>query len=182
MKPTLPSMSVAVVLCVLSPVGMGAAASAAVVSFSKTFVNNTSSTQTYTYSMMVPVLEGYPTAMMSGQVTATLIDLNGNGASLGNDGTTAIYTAVINGNAVQTLWNAPFSYSAPAYGSESTPAARFEQVPFTVAENIEVMEVRIRLRLSARDMVTVRASFDVIPAPGALALLGLAGFARSRRR
>ena len=163
--------------------GMGAAASAAVVSFSKTFVNNTSTTQLYTYSMMVPVLDGYPTAMMSGQVTATLIDLNGNGASLGNDGTTAIYTAIINGNAVQTLWNAPFSYSASAYGSSSAPVARFEQVPFTVAENVEVMEIRIRLRLSARDMVTVGANFDVIPAPGAL--LGVAcatGMIGTRRR
>lgn len=168
----------------VAALGVGAAASAAVVSFSKTFVNNTSSTQTYTYSMMVPVLEGYPTAMMGGQVTATLIDLNGNGASLGNDGTTAIYTALINGNAVQALWNAPFAHTATAYGTSAVPVARFEQIPFTVAEAIEVMEIRIRLRLSARDMVTVGANFDVIPAPGALmgvaCATGLIGMRRRR--
>lgn len=168
----------------VAALGVGAAASATVVSFSKTFVNNTSSTQTYTYSMMVPVLEGYPSAMMGGQVIATLIDLNGNGASLGNDGTTAIYTALINGNAVQTLWNAPFSHSASAYGSSTAPLARFDQVPFTVAETIEVIEIRIRLRLSARDMVTVGANFDVIPAPGALmgvaCATGLFGMRRRR--
>lgn len=167
----------------VAALGIGAASSAAVVSFSKTFVNTTSSTQTYTYSMTVPVLDGYATAMMSGQLTATLVDLNGNGASLGNDGTTAIYTALINGNAVQTLWNAPFAYSASAYGSGTAPVAQFEQVPFTVAETIEVMEIRIRLRLSARDMVTVGANFDVIPAPGALmGVACAAGLAGTRRR
>ena len=167
----------------VAALGVGAASSAAVVSFSKTFVNNTSSTQTYTYSMMVPVLDGYPSGVMNGQITANLIDLNGNGASLGNDGSTAIYTALINGTAVQTLWNAPFSFTAAAYGAATTPVARFLSMPITVAENVEVLEIQVRLRLSARDMVTVGANFDVIPAPGALMGVACAtGLIGTRRR
>ena len=158
-------------------------ASATVISFTKTFQNTTSSAQTYEYFVALPITGQFPSPAISGSITATLIDLNGNGASLGNDGTTAIYTALINGNAVQTLWNAPFSHSTAAYGTSAIPIARFEQVPFTVAETIEVMEIRIRLRLSARDMVTVGANFDVIPAPGALMGVACAtGLIGTRRR
>lgn len=163
--------------------GIGSAASAAMVSFSKTFMNNTSTTQTYTYSTYLPVLEGFPSAFMNGQITANLVDLNGNGATFQADGSDAVYTALINGNAVQTLWQAPFSHSAVAYGSSTAPIMRFLPTQITVAENIQAIEVQIRLRLSARDMVTVNGNFEVVPAPGAmLAIAGASGLVGLRRR
>jgi hypothetical protein len=52
---------------------------------------------------------------------------------------------------------------------------------------VQPLAITIRLRLSARDMVTVSGSFEAVPvpAPGAIALLaatGVSGIGRRRRR
>lgn len=161
-----------------------AVASATVISFTKTFQNTTSSAQTYEYFVALPITGQFPSPAISGSITATLIDLNGNGALLTQAAPASpVYSAMIAGNQVHSMWGNGFTLSTGAYGTATQPSQRFDNLPITVAQAGDMMELRIRLTLSARDMVTIGTNFSVVPAPGALAALACAaGFAGSTRR
>ena len=171
------------IICV-AVLGTGYSASAGVVSGSQTFYNMSASSRTYTYYQYAPLSGGSGGSVMSGSVTATLTDLNGNGALLSTDPVgNAIYTATINDVAVQTLWNSPFSYAVGQFLSGATTPASFANVPVPAGVpgdgNAGVV---LRFTLSAGDAVSFAYTFNVVPGPGALALLACAGCAASGRR
>jgi hypothetical protein len=89
---------------------------------------------------------------------------------------------------VQTIWNEPWSFAVGIYGNGVPPDQLFAatNVPVT-PEAVQPLTITIRLRLSARDMVTVSGTFQAVPvpAPGAIALLaaaGVSGVGRRRQR
>ncbi len=67
------------------------------------FVNNTNAVQSYTYTQWLPGVTSMQNAVMGGSVSATLTDLNGNGATLGSQGLSAVYTALVDSAQVQHL-------------------------------------------------------------------------------
>jgi len=171
------------IACVAA-LGTGLSASAGVVSGSQSFYNMSGSSRTYTYYQYSPVSGGSVGTVMNGSVTATLTDLNGNGATLSsNPAGNPVYTATINDVAVQTLWNSPFSYAVGQFLSGATTPASFANVPVPAGVpgdgNAGVV---LRFTLSAGDAVSFAYTFNVVPGPGALALLACAGCATNGRR
>ena len=168
----------------VAALGTGLSASAGVVSGSQSFYNMSGSSRTYTYYQYSPVSGGSGGTVMNGSVTATLTDLNGNGATLSsNPAGNPVYTATINDVAVQTLWNSPFSYAVGQFLSGATAPASFAGVPVPAGVpgdgNAGVV---LRFTLSAGDAVSFAYTFNVVPGPGALALLACAGCATNGRR
>ena len=164
--------------------GTGYSASAGVVSGSQTFYNTSASSRTYTYYQYAPISGGSGGNVMNGSVTATLTDLNGNGATLGsNPAGAAIYTATINDVAVQTLWNPQFGFAVGQFLSGATVPASFANVPLPSGVPADGNPgVVLRFTLSAGDAVSFAYTFNVVPGPGALALLACAGCATHGRR
>jgi hypothetical protein len=171
------------IICI-AVIGTGYSASAGVVSGSQTFYNMSASSRTYTYYQYAPLSGGSGGSVMNGSVTATLTDLNGNGALLSTDPAgNAIYTATLNDVAVQTLWSSPFGLAVGQYLSNSAAPASFASVPLPSGVPADGNPgVVLRFTLSAGDAVSFAYTFNVVPGPGALALLACAGCATHGRR
>lgn len=169
--------------------GMACApASAALVQFMHTFVNTSGTAQDFTFTATSDVAySGQSLFDIQGSLALNLIDLNGNGATVGTNGV-PMYVASIgfaNPTVVQTIWNQPWSFGVGIYGNGVPPDQVFAamNVPVT-PEAVQPLTITIRLRLSARDMVTVSGTFQAVPvpAPGAIALLAVAGVSGAGRR
>lgn len=120
----------------------------------------------------------------SGQIGAT--DLGGDGVTLtgqfgGHMLTTRYNGLVPGGTTFADLFAGPLA-SAEAFGSvsilEESPATGFTPIPGTVTD----ISMQYFFTLSAGDTASGTATFVVLPAPGAAAVLGLAGVAGTRRR
>jgi hypothetical protein len=157
-------------------------------------VSNTSAvTQTFTLTVTLP-LGGVvgPFSEIGGSVTGSVTDLNGNGATLATAAGTPIYQALADGNIAGTLLNDPTSVSTGAFGSAVVGPAQFgdggpggiPSLPY-VAINTDIA-ITLTFTLTAGDSASFTSIFAVeasnIPAPGALALVGIAGLVGSRRR
>jgi hypothetical protein len=177
-------MSIYRSIACIAVLGTGYSASAGVVSGSQTFYNMSASSRTYTYYQYAPLSGGSGGNVMNGSVTATLTDLNGNGALLSTDTAgNAIYTATLNDVAVQTLWSSPFGLAVGQYLSNSASPASFANVPVPSGVPADGNPgVVLRFTLSAGDAVSFAYTFNVVPGPGALALLACAGCATHGRR
>ncbi|HAQ67846.1 MAG TPA: hypothetical protein DCR70_08990, partial [Phycisphaerales bacterium] len=138
----------------------------------------------YTYYQYAPVSGDSGGNVMNGSITTTLTDLNGNGATLStNPAGAAIYTATINDVAVQTLWNSQFGFAVGQFLSGATVPASFTNVPLPSGVPADGNAgVVLRFTLSAGDAVSFAYTFNVVPGPGALALLACAGCATNGRR
>lgn len=172
--------------------GMACApASAALVQFMHTFVNTSGTAQDFTFTVSSDVAySGQSLFDIQGSLALNLIDLNGNGATVGTNGVPMYVASIgsVNPTVVQTIWNQPWSFAVGVYGNGVPPDQVFAamNVPVT-PEAVQPLTITIRLRLSARDMVTVSGTFQAVPvpAPGAIALLavtGISGVGRRRRR
>lgn len=155
-----------------------------------TLTNISAATRTIVLTWTLPVAPTGPSLLASGFIgPGTLTDLNANGATLTDDGS-SIYTARIDGSPVRTLLDPPQSFTAPAdpFGLPSSvpiPLASFG--PETLAQSANTtISMRIEFTLTAGDQVLLPAFFEVqpIPEPGTLVLLGsgLAGLVGARRR
>jgi hypothetical protein len=145
------------------------------------------SSKTYTYYQYAPVSAGSAGRMMSGSVTTTLTDLNGNGASLSaNPANNAIYTATINEVAVKTLWDPFVGFAVGQFLSGATVPAYFDNTALPAGVPADGNAgVVLRFTLSAGDVVSFAYTFNVVnvvPGPSALALLACAGCATNGRR
>ena len=110
--------------------GMGAMASADVVTVSQSFYNASATAMAFTVTQYAPTASANTTGFMSGSCTLTLSDLNGDGAFISRVGTSSIYTATIDDQAANSLWSSSTfsSFSVGGFMSNSSSPAKFTNV------------------------------------------------------
>jgi hypothetical protein len=156
-------------------------AEAALISFNQTFYNTGTTARRYTFVRSVPAIGSVAGGLpIIGSITATVADMNGNGASIRSNASTAVYTALIGSTVVQTMWNAPYEFRVDMpFGSGTTnPSSFASTAPPGVTGDLQLV---IDFVLSAGDVASVAGTFD-IPAPGSAFLLLTAGGVLGGRR
>jgi hypothetical protein len=144
--------------------------------------NTANSTQTFTVNFNLDSTVQFAQSLMNGAFAGTLNDANGDGsASIGRvAGSAGFYSALIDGNLVRSLGSSAYSYSGAAFGSSQVGPESFDPVVGPALN--ATIGLQFRFTLSAGDSVSFSSLFNVVPAPGAIALLGAAGCIGSRRR
>jgi hypothetical protein len=144
--------------------------------------NTANSTQTFTVNFTLDSTVQFAQSLMNGAFAGTLNDANGDGsASIGRvAGSAGFYSALIDGNLVRSLGSSAYSYSGAAFGSSQVGPESFDPVVGPALN--ATIGLQFRFTLSAGDSVSFSSLFNVVPAPGAIALLGAAGCISSRRR
>lgn len=144
--------------------------------------NTANSTQTFTVNFTLDSSVQFAQSLMNGAFAGTLNDANGDGsASIGRvAGSAGFYSALIDGNLVRSLGSSAYSYSGAAFGSSQVGPESFDPVVGPALN--ATIGLQFRFTLSAGDSVSFSSLFNVVPAPGAIALLGAAGCIGSRRR
>ena len=162
------------------------------------FINNTiavtntsGSTNTYTFIVVLPTIAITGGSFMGGSIGGSVNDSNFSGAAtLASAAGSPVYTGLIDGVGAPgaTMYNDPFT-SAPvpfAGGTSILPATSFG-LPGPTFPGPDVagsIGIQLKFTLTAGDSAAITSFFIVepVPAPAALALLGLAGIAGPRRR
>jgi MYXO-CTERM domain-containing protein len=161
------------------------------------FINNTvavtntsGSTNTYTFIVMLPTIAITGGTVMGASIGGSVTDANFDGsATLGSAGE-PIFTGLIDGSAAPgaTLLNDPYASPAvPFAGGTSNILATSFGLPgpsFPGPDLLGSIGIQLKFTLTPGDTAAITSFFIVepVPAPAALALLGLAGLAGSRRR
>jgi hypothetical protein len=142
--------------------------------------NNTASPQTYVLQIDQPAYLATPSSQVYGSVVVSLLDEANDGASL-TDNNTPIYKAFIDGIEVDTLLDDPYTLTAPTTVNSGLQQFGFDPYGAGVASNIAI---QIEFTLSAGDSATVQGSFEVIPEPASMVLIGItaSAFIFIRRR
>lgn len=172
----------------VAALGMGSAASAAVVSINHTFYNASFSTRRFEMTVTLPgtgIGSGGIEWRKVGGMAITLSDLNGNGATLTNSGQQAIYQAKVDGTVVKTLGEPGAAYLpvyANPFDSAVVPPQNYNELLQSGVNPAGMLTLSIAFELSAGDAASVNATFEVIPAPASIALLGFAGVVSGGRR
>jgi MYXO-CTERM domain-containing protein len=167
----------------VAALGMGSAASAAVISINHTFYNASFSTRRFEMTVELPgtgIGSGGIEWRKVGGMAITLSDLNGNGATLTNAGQQPIYQ--VDGVTVKTLNASPWvwQWSTPFDSRSTVPINYSEALPPGV-NPAGTLGLATTFDLSAGDAAYVSATFE-IPAPAPAALIAIAGLVGSRRR
>jgi hypothetical protein len=137
--------------------------------------NTSSSDQTYTLSITLPIAPGFgPPSLIQGSISGSLTDTTSAtgkgvaGASVSAPTSMSIYQGKIDGSAVRTLLDDPFSVSfASANGSAPIGAADFG-IPVRESVGVATLTdigITLDFTLSAGDSVSFTSVFDVIPIP-----------------
>jgi uncharacterized protein (TIGR03382 family) len=151
--------------------------------------NNTSATQTYTLTVTMPITPITGGTLIGGSVGGSVTDSNNDGSAIVSTlPGSALFTGQIDGATALQIYNFPATFAAPFQGGTGPipPVNLGLPGPFLPGPPSANTSIGIQLHfsLTAGDSVSISSFFDVepIPAPGALALLGLAGLVGSRRR
>ena len=132
--------------------------------------NNTAATQWYTMIFSIGISPSItPTSLIGGSAAFTVTDANNDGATISAPGMgpQAMYTALIDGLPVQTLFDAPFSLS-PIFNGASNSANDFFGLPGPNQpgpQALSTIGLRVDFLLSAGDRATFSGNFDVEPVP-----------------
>ncbi|MFO0895742.1 MAG: hypothetical protein U0574_12400 [Phycisphaerales bacterium] len=167
---------------IAAPFAAAAAANAAVVTVNYVVTNTSNSTQTFVYEQNIGALLG-PSSIMTGSVTGTVTDLNGDGAEVTTVGQVgSIYTALIDGVGVRGLLGPGFSFNAGQFLSSTSGSDSFTAEPGPGVNS--QIGIRFEFTLTAGDSASFTSIFTVnaVPAPGAIGLLAVAGLVGLRRR
>lgn len=151
-----------------------------------TVQNLTGNLQPFTITTSLPTISlGGPTTMF-GSTTGTVGDGDfvqdqfGNGATVRTLVGSPYYEALVDGVGVRQLYPDAQSNSTPLGLVNAIPAINFSGVagPALVSN----IGIRNRFELTPGDNASFTSTFNIIPTPGAAALLSVAGFAMGRRR
>jgi hypothetical protein len=144
--------------------------------------NTANSTETFTVSFTLDSSVQFTQSLMNGAFAGTLTDADGSGsASIGRtSGSAGFYSALIDSNLVRSLGGSAYNYSGAAFGSASVGPESFNPTAGPALNT--TIGLQFRFTLSAGDTVSFSSLFNVVPAPGAIALLGAAGLVTRRRR
>ena len=162
------------------------------VSLNISFLNNTGIDQVFTFSASLPITQIINGTAMGGSISGSTTDADGNGlggisAPLGG----SLYTAFVDGLSVATMYDDPSSWSYASNGATTTVGPNAfgisagTPIPGPLDALVDI-GIEFSIFLSAGDSVGLNGVFvllaDPIPAPGAFALMGMAGLAGVRRR
>lgn len=136
------------------------------------FTNQSASTGTFQVVVDLPGVDLPVATEMSGSIAGTVLDRNGDGATLSAPAGGAVYTAMIDGNDQQTLLQHAYSCSAGSYAANAFGPASFSNVAGPpVTQSLAIMH---NFTLTAGDSTTMSSSFVVTPEPTAALLLATA--------
>lgn len=121
-------------------------------------------------------------SFITGSHSGSVSDANGSGsAELSSSGSLPFYEAFIDGTSVRTLFDAPQSINAGAFLTESYGPESFVNEPGGSGV-LATVGISNFFRLSPGDDATMVSTFAVVPTPGTISLLAVAGLAGVRRR
>jgi len=135
--------------------------------------------------IILPVDLGVGNAFYGGSIGGSITGGEFGGLLSTVDGNTALWTAMVDGNFLASLVDAPFELTSGAFGSADLEGASFgDPIPsLEAAAAQESMSLHLDFVLGAGTTFAVTSNYVAqIPAPAGLALLGVAGLARRRRR
>ena len=153
-----------------------------------TVSNDSTETREYTVDFVLPISPAIPLeSLIAGSVSGTVTDSNGNGSALMSSiGGGSIYNAFIDGSPVRTLLTGSSYGVSSAFGSTSFGPESFGYPigSLTGPGASTSIALQFRFSLSAGDTASFSSIFVVnpVPAPGAAALLAIAGACARRRR
>jgi hypothetical protein len=136
-------------------------------------MNDTSTTKNFQAMVVEPAAYLAGPTTMSGSISGTVLDRNGDGATLATLAGAPMYTAMIDGVSQQTLVPDYSSCVAGAYMTNAFGPASFNGLTGpAVNQDLAILH---QFSLSAGDGATISSSFYVVPEP-ATALLSLLAF------
>jgi hypothetical protein len=135
--------------------------------------NNLAVAQTFSFTFLLPIVPQAPQIQVTGSISGSLTDANGNGATLTSFNPNPIYRAQVDGLTVQTLLNAPQNFAAGAFGSTPWGPGSFGPTVLNQTANNDIA-INVTFTLSPGDLASFTSVFDVIavPEPTTLFLLG----------
>ena len=162
----------------------GASGGFEILSSALAFTNTSDAASVFEIGVLLPVGLAPGTAFYGGSISGSLTgDIDG--GLLATSGDSALFAALVDGETIATLYDAPFGLATAPFESANLTAEAFgEPIPgLEHAAAQESMSIELDFVLGAGDTLDVSFNFVTqVPAPGSLALLGLAGIHRTRRR
>ena len=165
------------------------ASSRAVLGGQFSITNTAATVQTFTVDISASTLGQGPSSLTGGSVSGVLTG-NGDGGFFGSTGGQSIWNAYIRSggtdNLISSLLNSPYSVTSAANMVASIPGQSFG-TPIPNLPSIamgDAVALRLVFQLGAGDSVDLTTAFVVqaVPAPGAVAVLAIAGLRNRRRR
>ena len=170
---------------------IASAANAAMVSFSTVFTNNTAADKVFDVSNFLTLSHSLGNTGGSGSLAIVVSDIRGGGAYLKGVGSSPVFSTFVQSTKVGELAStnsfAPFAVVAGTFGQMSYSDNFAREYFGAVANANDVLQTQLKFILSAGDQAVVSGTFVVVsavPAPGAFALICMAGGVglRGRRR
>lgn len=153
-------------------------------------INTSSSVQTFTIDISASTIAGGASSVVGGSMSGALADNFGDGAMFEIGGTVGGWAGSIRNGASSTqvgsLFSAPLQAIANPFQTAQISGQSFglpgpSQAAIAMGD---AATIRLTFRLGSNDKVDLSTAFVVqqVPAPGALALLAVAGLQGRRRR
>lgn len=148
------------------------------------FENSGGTDSTFEIDVLLPVTLAPGLAFYGGSMAGSLSG-GADGGSLSSFGETPLFSALVDGEIIATLGDAPFALTTDPFGSaELNPEAFGDPIPSLEATAAqESMAISLDFILGSESTFAMTSNFVAqVPAPGAVALLSLTGLIGRRRR
>jgi hypothetical protein len=147
------------------------------------FTNLMAGTANFTYNISANSTEAIAFPTVNGASTISVLDTNGNGATMAALAGSSIYDAHILAVSQQSLFDHPFSLVAAPFGVNQTGTSWGPQAATGPIGIGDLFGIDHEFSLTGNDQATINSSFFIVPEPasGLLVLLAAAGLIRRRR-